>query len=343
MVNPLTTVMNRHPLVVSAAILLIMAGSAAAVTIYVRDVVRPEQEAARVRELAGRTLAAEAMLKRGRFEPAMNEFRALLSEYGERFSPAERGRVYHHIAVSQVGLGLKNGDKDMLNNALGAFRETLALRPADADSAGFAETQLALASLHRTLADRGSVSKSSAGTHLTEAIAAYQAAVAVLSAESQPEAYGRVQRDIGNTYREQYAVEPADALAESAQRAYGAALAVFTKEAFPSQRAATLVEKGVIAMDSGKTAYTRLRTREAIDALEQALALYQKLEDARATKTVYRNLAAAYLQIAETEDRPGVKMKYQFDARRATYLADGASISDKAAVDAGSDRLRSTD
>lgn len=330
--------LSRNPLVVAGAVLIGLVLAVSAVTYYVEHSVRPRREAALLEEIRGRIAAADEQVRRERWEAALSELRFLLARHADRLGVHERGRLLHQIGLCYAKLGEQKGDKETLNKALEAYQQALALRTRERDPAGFGETERALGALHLVLAGHGT-----RPVALGDAIGAYRAALEVYAPGSQPEDYALTQRALGNAYRELFRADPRSEHGEAAARAYGEALRVFTREAHPREFARTEVELGLAYLDFGKAHYTGVNTRKAIQALEGALAIYKGLEDQRATQDTYRHLASAYTQIAAVTSEPGIRMKFQLDARRATYLADGASISDKAAIDANSGRIRTTD
>lgn len=330
--------LSRNPLIVAGAVGVALIVAIASVTYYVQHTVRPRQEAALRLEIETRIAKADELAGRERYEPALNEFRYLLGKYADRLDVGVRGHLQHQIGVCYAHLGERKEDQATLEKALAAYQDALALRTRDRDPAGYGETERALGALHRVLAEKGAGEK---GLH--DAVSSYRAALAVYDPAAQPEDFGATQRELAETYHLLFRANPDRKLIQPAEDAYKAALSVFSRDVHPREFAETEVQRGVTYLDFAKAMFPGSNTKKAIEALESALSVYKSMDNVRSVQTTYRHLAAAYTEAASVTEAPGIRMKYELDARRATYLAGGSSLSDKAAIDAQSDRIRTTD
>jgi len=107
--------------------------------------------------------------------------------------------------------------------------------------------------------------------NLTNAVAAFEAALSRYDVNERPSAYAIVQKDIATSYRDLATVDDPETNLSKALEAYQAVLRVYTREAFPSEYAEVQNSLGVLYESFATVGNREENLKKALAAYTEAL------------------------------------------------------------------------
>ncbi len=267
-----------------------------------KDHDREVQEEIRLRSLGvAQTKAAQAAVAHARLN-----YREAAMLYGEAaalvaaFDAKRRFQWLLAQASELYGQGNEFGDNAALGEAIGLYRQCLALAPRERVPLDWAGTQNNLGAALRSLGERES------GTgRLEEAVAAYRAALNEVTREREPLDWAMTQMNLGNALATLGGRERGTGKLEEAVAAYAQALKEYTRERVPLDWAMTQNNLGnalraLGERESGHIESIR-RLEEAVTAYRLALQEYTRERVPLQWAGTQNNLGTALATLGERE------------------------------------------
>ena len=287
-------VLNRHPWIVAALILLALGIAIWAVTHYIHHTVRPRQRAALQARIADAVHHAQTRYERGNFARALEGYQHVLGTFDAALPQRNKGQLTNQIGLCHLGLAGDGDPQGQIFQAVMAFQRALELLPASDFPAAHAGTQNHLGDAHRQHFQVNAKSE-----YAAKAVDAYQVALELYASVEEPVAQAETLNRLGNVHRDLH--QAGNSGMEQALRFYEQALE--TLEAAPD--AATLGETypnmglAYLIVARGNGASRSLK--RAIGQFDRAVNQLDADTSPRQYGTVHKHLGDAYTLLADAK------------------------------------------
>ena len=286
-------VLNRHPWILAVLILIGLGTAMWAVTDYIQHTVRPRQRAALEARIAEAVSRAEGRYERGKFARALEDYQHVIRTFDADLTRRNRGRLTNRVGLCHLGLAEGSDPKGHLDRAVTAFLEALDLLPLGDFPAAHASTQNYLGDAYR---QRFRVAAEPENAR--EAIAAYEAALALYAETPDAVAQAQTLNRLGNVHRDLY--QAGNPNMEPALQFYEQARAALAAEPDAATLGTTFTNTGLAYLTVARRHGSSRNLKRAIAQFDRALDQLDADASPRRFGTVHKHLGDAYTLLAET-------------------------------------------
>ena len=324
-------VLNRHPWIVAAFILLALGTAIWAVTNYIHHTVRPRQRAALQARIADAVRHAETRYERGKFARALEDYQHVLRTFDADLPPRTKGQLTNQVGLCYLGLAGDGDPQGPIVQAVKAFQQALALLPASDFPIAHAGTQNHLGDAHRR---RFQVEAEP--EQADKAIAAYRAALRLYADTSDAVAQAQTLNRLGNVHRDLHQTDRSSI--EQALQFYDQARAALEAASDAATLGATYANAGLayLALAQGNSASRNLK--RAIGQFDKALNQFDAETSPHEYATVHKHLGDAYTLLAAA--RPGSSTNRALHTQNVITYRNKAKAAYKVAENFGIRRER---
>ena len=326
-------VLNRHPWILAALILLGLGAAMLAVTNYINHTVRPRQRAALEARIADAVRRAEARYERGKFARALEDYQHVLGTFDTHLTQQTKGRLTDQVGLCYLGLAELSDPQGHLAQAVAAFQDALGLHSVGDFPAAHASVQSHLGDAHRR---RFQVEAKP--DHADRAIEAYQAALRLHTSTSDSVRQAQTLNRLGNVYRDLYQAD--NSSMDQALQFYEQARAALAVEPDATTLGTTYTNMGLAYLTLARRSGSSRDLKRAIDQFDRALGQLDAETSPRGYGTVHKHLGDAYRLLAEA--KPGSSTNRALHTQNVIAYRNKAKAAYKVAENFGIPRQRPT-
>ena len=287
-------VLNRHPWIVAALILLALGTAIWAVTHYIHHTVRPRQRAALQARIADAVRHAQARYERGIFARALEDYQHVLGTFDADLPQRSKGQLTNQIGLCHLGLAGDGDPQGHIFQAVKAFQQALELLPAGDFPNAHAGTQNHLGDAYRR-----HFQVEARPEHADKAIGAYRVALELYASVEDSVAQAQTFNRLGNVHRDLH--QASNSSMEQALQFYEQARAALEAAPDAATLGATYTNTGLAYLVLARGTGASRNLKRAIQQFDRAVNQLDADASPREYGTVHKHLGDAYALLADAK------------------------------------------